>query len=296
MVDETSLKRFVADLVRLTGYPDTLVEGDVWQKLAMNCLYSNSEARANLIFKGGTCITRTLLGYYRFSEDLDFAWLTKKGREYYETFTSSHLKPLSSVGISLGEHYGTQGGRLMKWDLVCGRGKLVLSVNFAQEITFPTEVRPVCTLEVVESEKRKLLALHPLVAPDYFRELKVPCYSAKEIACEKLVAILTRKDLTKPRDMVDLFHMQERVDLPKLVSNSTALGKMKRQVHSTSSYARVFKERKNDVSGYLKRLAEEAENERALYVKPTERKGLEAFSARVLAPALQKLVDEIERQ
>lgn len=73
MVDETSLRRFVADLVRLTGHADTLIEKDVWQKLVLNHLYSNADARVNLIFKGGTCITRTLLGYYRFSEDLDFA-------------------------------------------------------------------------------------------------------------------------------------------------------------------------------------------------------------------------------
>lgn len=181
----------------------------------------------------------------------------------------------------------------MKWDLTCDGGKLVLSVNFAQEIVFPTQIRPVQTLEVNETEKRKLLTLHPLVAPDYFRELQVPCYSPEEIASEKLVAILTRKDLTKPRDMVDLFHMQKLVDLPDLVFNKTAMGKMDRQVHSTPGYARVFMERKGDISGYLKRLAEEAEAERALYVKPTERKRLDTFSARTLAPALQKLVDDM---
>lgn len=28
----------------------------------------------NLLFKGGTCLIKGFLGYYRFSEDLDFTW------------------------------------------------------------------------------------------------------------------------------------------------------------------------------------------------------------------------------
>ncbi len=293
MIDETSLKRFVADLARRTGYTLRLVEEDVWQKLVLNHLYSDGPASRELIFKGGTCITRTLLGYYRFSEDLDFSWLKKQKRNYYETFADSHLKPLSSIGVGLGKHFGTQGGRLMKWDLICGNGRLVLSVNFAQEIVYPTQVRPLQVLEPGETEKQNLLVMYPLVAPDYFRKLEVPCYSPEEIACEKMVAILTRLDLTKPRDIVDLFHMQTRVDLPGLVSDAKALGKMKRQVHSTPGYLRVFRERKGDIPGYLMRLAEEAEREHELYVKPTERKRLETFSEKTLAPVLGELVDKM---
>ncbi len=293
MVDETSLKRFSAELVRLTRHPDTLVEKDIWQKLVLNQIYSNSQAREKLIFKGGTCITRTLLEYYRFSEDLDFAWTKKQNRNHYHIFEKSHLEALSSIDVGIGQHFGTQGGRLMKWDLVCGSGKLVMSVNFAQEIVFGIQNRVVQTLKVSESEEKKLLALHPIVAPDYFLKLKVPCYSPKEIVCEKLAAILTRKDLTKPRDMVDLFYMQELVDLFKLTEDNNAMNKIKRQINSAPIYASTFTQRKNNILEYLRYLAQEAKHERALYIKPAEHKDLEVFLQKVLTPVFLKLIKEI---
>jgi predicted nucleotidyltransferase component of viral defense system len=33
---------------------------------------TNSEK--NFLFKGGTCLMKNYLGYFRFSEDVDFAW------------------------------------------------------------------------------------------------------------------------------------------------------------------------------------------------------------------------------
>ncbi|MBU4032732.1 MAG: nucleotidyl transferase AbiEii/AbiGii toxin family protein, partial [Candidatus Thermoplasmatota archaeon] len=32
----------------------------------------------NLVFKGGTCLIKTYLDYYRFSEDIDFTWAGKR--------------------------------------------------------------------------------------------------------------------------------------------------------------------------------------------------------------------------
>lgn len=32
----------------------------------------------NFIFKGGTCLIKNYLGYYRFSEDIDFTWKNQK--------------------------------------------------------------------------------------------------------------------------------------------------------------------------------------------------------------------------
>jgi predicted nucleotidyltransferase component of viral defense system len=293
MIDEITLRRFIAELVRLTNYPDTLVEKDIMQKLVLNQLYSDSNAKEKLIFKGGTCITRTLLDYYRFSEDLDFAWTKKQNRNYYYIFEKTHLKPLANIGVEIGQHFGTQGGKLMKWDLICGAKKLVMSVNFAQEIVFDIQNRTLQTLKVPESEEKKLLALHPLVAPNYFLKMKIACYSPKEIACEKLVAILTRKDLTKPRDIVDLFYMQETIDLIKLIEDNKSMNKIKRQINSAPIYASTFAQRKDNILEYLKYLAQETEHEQALYIKPVKREDLDIFSQKVLAPVFLKLVKEI---
>jgi len=292
MTDETTFKRFVAELARLTGFSDTLLEKDVWQKLALQHLYSGNEAQRKLIFKGGTCITRTLLGYYRFSEDLDFAWNSRMERNFYKKFEREHLEPLSTIGARLGKHYGTLGGRLMKWDLVCGGGKLVLSVNFSQDIVFPVQNREVLSIKIGESERRKLFVIYPRLSSAYFARLEVPCYSPEEIVCEKLSAILTRRDLSKPRDLVDLLRLQNVVNLPVVACKERSIGKIRRLVHSAPAYLKTFNERRKDVSGYLWRLVEEAENERALYIEPIDRAELERFSSKTLSPILEKIVKE----
>ena len=46
----------------------------------------------NFLFKGGTCLIKCYLGYYRFSEDLDFTW---KRQEEFAERTKSHR--LSSI-------------------------------------------------------------------------------------------------------------------------------------------------------------------------------------------------------
>ena len=294
MEDETIFKRFAAELGRLTGHPDTLIEKDVWQKLVLQALYSNEETRKKLIFKGGTCITRTLLGYYRFSEDLDFAWNAKQTRTFYQKFSRRHLEPMSTIGVRPGRHYGTLGGRLMKWDLECGGWKLVLSVNFSQEIAFPVQKREVRCLEIEESERKKLAVIYPELSSAYFAKLGVPCYSPEEIACEKFSAILTRKDLAKPRDIVDLYCLRKSVDLPALAAKKRSINKIRRLIHSAPSYLGAFKERKEDVQGYLERLVEEAMTEREIYIAPLHRAELGRFSSETLAPILKKLVEECE--
>lgn len=64
-----------------------LVEKDVILHNLLREISEDSMLRRNLIFKGGTCLIKCYLGYYRFSEDLDFTWrdqktfLNKSGKE-----------------------------------------------------------------------------------------------------------------------------------------------------------------------------------------------------------------------
>ncbi len=293
MFEEINLKRFVAELSRLTGYSDNLVEKDVWQKLVLQKLYARRELQDKLVFKGGTCITRTLLGYYRFSEDLDFAWNTRQPRTFYETFSRHYLRPLSEIGVHAGKHYGTQGGRLMKWDLTCNSSKLVLSVNFSQELAFPIEHRELFSIKVGRNERKKLLVLYPDIFSAYYARLILPCHSPKEIACEKFTAILTRRYLTKPRDLLDLFHLKETVDLHALSQDKKSLNKISRLIKSAPAYASTFMERKKNLPAYLKQLAGEALNEREIYITPIDKTELHTFASGVLAPMLENIAKEV---
>lgn len=292
MFEEANVKRFVAELHRLTGLPDNLIEQDVWQKLVLNHLYTHNDAARLLIFKGGTCITRTLLGYYRFSEDLDFSWKSRESKVFYKKFEREHLVPLSEIGVMTGKHYGTLGGRLMKWDLACGGGKLVLSTNFSSELSFPIEHRPIFSLEAGEPERRRLSALFSELYAAYCLELNVPCYSAEEIVCEKIAAVFTRHEFAKPRDLVDLFYLGRKLDLPAICAQRKAVLKISGLIRSASVYTRIFGQRKKNIAAYLRQLAAEALLE-GIYIRPPKKDELDHFVSGVLVPLFERFAAEL---
>jgi predicted nucleotidyltransferase component of viral defense system len=294
MFDEINIKRFVSELSRITGYSNNLLETDVWQKLVLQNLYSNKEIRDKLVFKGGTCITRTLLGYYRFSEDLDFAWAPpEKSPNFYKLFSHKYLEHLSEIGVTAGKHYGTRGGRLMKWDLSCKERKLIFSVNFSHKLEFTTEYREVGSIQIGLDERKKLSALYPGIFSDYYSKLALPCYSVEEIICEKFAAILTRKGLAKPRDLVDLFYLGTVADLHRILENKKSIGKIRSLIASAPVYTANFQERKGKIAEYVTRLANEALNEREIYITPINHAKLQEFASNSAILPLEKLVEEL---
>ncbi len=55
------------------GQPE-LIEKDLIIHLLLSRLAENPFFYNNFLFKGGTCLVKCYLGYYRFSEDIDFTW------------------------------------------------------------------------------------------------------------------------------------------------------------------------------------------------------------------------------
>lgn len=55
-----------------------LIEKDLILHRILIELISNSHFAENYAFKGGTCLMKCYLGYYRFSEDLDFTWIDQR--------------------------------------------------------------------------------------------------------------------------------------------------------------------------------------------------------------------------
>ena len=55
-----------------------LIEKDIVLSKILFYLSQNADFFQNYAFKGGTCLTKCYLGYYRFSEDMDFTYLNQK--------------------------------------------------------------------------------------------------------------------------------------------------------------------------------------------------------------------------
>src|SRR3989344_7664892 len=72
MEDTINLKEEAFRLGRVTGFPIGLLEKDYH---LTKILHKISEKKIeHLVFKGGTCLNKCYLGFYRLSEDLDFVF------------------------------------------------------------------------------------------------------------------------------------------------------------------------------------------------------------------------------
>jgi len=87
-------KEFVAAIAEQAGIEQIdLVEKDIILHQILTDLAQNEFFSNNFIFKGGTCLTKCHMGYYRFSEDIDFTW---KNQEKFETKSQKQIRKMLS--------------------------------------------------------------------------------------------------------------------------------------------------------------------------------------------------------
>ena len=69
------LSEFVEFMVEKSGVRDSsLVKRDILIHRILKDIFSSCLGD-NYLFKGGSCLVKCYLGYYRFSVDLDFTWI-----------------------------------------------------------------------------------------------------------------------------------------------------------------------------------------------------------------------------
>jgi len=72
-------KDFVNEVSRVQQIKRTdLLEKDLILHQILLDLSKNRFFSKNFVFKGGTCLIKCYLGYFRFSEDVDFTWENQK--------------------------------------------------------------------------------------------------------------------------------------------------------------------------------------------------------------------------
>jgi len=208
-----------------------LLEKDLILHLFLKDLIDNNKFGQNFIFKGGTCLTKCYLGYYRFSEDLDFTW---GNQDQFKDLSSKALRRILSTLI------GTLGKELeiiaLKNDLdfkieknnrkyvelgandkfvtfkfwyksvISQEDKFIkIQINFCESLLYPINV---CTAKSLFSDLNKeTMEESEFIFPEstnLFLPIECNCYSLEEILVEKNRAILTRRGI-KFRDFIDVF-------------------------------------------------------------------------------------------
>ncbi|MCK4367629.1 MAG: nucleotidyl transferase AbiEii/AbiGii toxin family protein [Thermoplasmata archaeon] len=187
----------------------------------------------SLAFKGGTCLIKAYLGFYRFSEDIDFTWQSDdlwKGRTLAETrrLCSEEIATLAEhfnvIADSLGMDFGgdktdasevhiSSGGRMVLFfigyqsEILNMPSRTKVEINFVDKTLYHFKDKELRSyVENMGSEELKFL--YEELWNEYNTKVRLKCYDPREIYVEKCRASLTRRAY-KLRDVIDIFFMEE---------------------------------------------------------------------------------------
>jgi predicted nucleotidyltransferase component of viral defense system len=197
-------------------------------------LSSNKDFFENYAFKGGTCLMKCYLNYYRFSEDLDFTYINQKelaGKtgNQVRISLSKRISSLANLLVSVSKNMGIDFKAEKTNNHYVEYGKSNKQVTFklwyvpqgsSTETFIKIQINFLETLEYAITQRHAnnfLFGKH-----DNFRDafllpensewvLKIPslnCYDIKEILIEKVRAVLTRKGI-KARDYIDIYMIEK---------------------------------------------------------------------------------------
>ncbi len=269
--------------------------------------------RDNFVFTGGTCLIKTYLGYYRFSEDLDFTW---RDQTAFDDRSQTQIrKCLSDLITDIGamfedlcndlgldfiadksdRRYIEFGGsnksitfKLWYDSVVLEHDSFVkVQINFVEKILFPTIVNDLKSL-LAGYEDTALARFFPDDYEMYSVPVKFVTYDQREIVCEKIRAILTRRG-TKARDFLDVWLLSRERDISIDGLRPHIIEKIRFSLDMYEKYARNFEAKKEmlESEGLF-----EWGGERSLLLVDIDENGYNRFIEKFLEK-LKELVVEI---
>lgn len=284
-----------------------LVEKDfVIQSLLLK-LSKNNYFTGNYVFKGGTCLIKCYLGYYRFSEDLDFSYKNQevfrnKSEKAIRRVLSSEIYKLmgfiadicSNIGLDFiaiknNRRYVEIGGSnkfltLKAWYKSSIDGKeyfIKLQFNFVESFVYKFLRKKAHPL-AGKMDRKELNSLFPEEYGVLLSRPFLDVYDIREILLEKVRAILTRR-FVKERDFVDVFLITKKLNKGiRLFEESIIL---KTVFMLKYEKYRENLEEKTNLKVWIK-----PGQEQYLLLKPL--RGFEQFLGKI-TPFLNKLVKEI---
>ncbi|RLC72151.1 MAG: hypothetical protein DRI26_03610 [Chloroflexi bacterium] len=209
-----------------------LIEKDLILHQLLLDLSQDRYLSSNFLFKGGTCLIKHYLGYFRFSEDIDFTWrvqeifmsMTQKeirrqlswvidetGAVFEDIAKKRQLNFRCDKGdrdyVELGGGNKTCTFKLWYDSEILGRRSFVkVQINFVEKLCFPADEAELRSL--ISDGSREIELLFPEYR-EYLKPIPFRIYDVREILCEKVRAILTRVGV-KARDFVDIYLIKEK--------------------------------------------------------------------------------------
>lgn len=211
-----------------------LIEKDLILHRLLVELESNDYFKENYAFKGGTCLMKCYIDYYRFSEDLDFTFINQaifehktKGQaeKLLSKETSNISDMLKSTSDKIGldfksnkrdRHYFEFGGSnrfvtFKLWYVPEGQTEetfIKIQVNFIEKLEFPITEKHTNNIFFGRHKDFELAFLLPENSEWVLKTPKLKCYDIREVLIEKVRAILTRRGV-KARDFIDVYMIEK---------------------------------------------------------------------------------------
>ena len=187
-----------------TGFTLRLLEKDYYITIVLSKI---NELSPNLIFKGGTALSKIYYSYYRLSEDLDFTLKLPEAKSTRTTRRNA-IKPiknslrdfLKQFGMSIenvekaGHRESTQYIYYLDYDSV------VLEKKESIKLEIGLRKNPILAPQIRKINHK---FLHPFTGKPLFEAGSVLCLALKELVAEKLRAAATR-EIIRGRDFYDL--------------------------------------------------------------------------------------------
>jgi predicted nucleotidyltransferase component of viral defense system len=264
-------KDFVNEVARLQRVKRAdLIEKDLILHQVLFDLSKNEFFHQNFMFKGGTCLAKCYLDYFKFSEDIDFTW---KSQTVFEGKSQKEIrKYLSKVIDGIGEvfeeiakkraldfkcakenrNYVELGGgnktcTFKVWyqsELLGRKTFFKVQINFVEKLCFPLKSAELGSLLLEDNEELALLFPE---FKEYSQKIDFDVYDVREILCEKIRAILTRKGM-KARDFLDVYLIRKEFGIKLEDVFRCCVEKTKFTLNLYAKYRKNLEEKKTIVA------------------------------------------------
>ena len=191
-----------------SGFLLGLIEKDYYCSLILNYLFKDE--KTNLVFKGGTCLSKVYADFYRMSEDLDFVIPVKP--EISRNARKQLVKPVKQQLVNLINEYRCfsiqielTGYNVSKQYIgVLSYNSVIESENKPGTIKIEIGMRE----ELIQNAnwmQTSTLLIDPFKEKKVIPDFKTQCLTLEEVYAEKFRAALTRKE-PAIRDYFDIFY------------------------------------------------------------------------------------------
>jgi predicted nucleotidyltransferase component of viral defense system len=194
-----------------TGFAAGLIEKDYF----CSAMLAGIAGAGEVVFKGGTCLTKVHVGFYRLSEDLDFALSLPAGSS--RAVRGRSMGPVKAVvAEAIAGNSCFRMPRSLRGANDCSQylGTVAYTsrlTNQEETIKLEFSLREPLLVSSVTGEARTML-LNPISGTPMLPAIAVRCIAPVEAIAEKYRAALTRREVAI-RDFYDINHAHSKITI-----------------------------------------------------------------------------------